>query len=238
MSNAPADYLEDLHPIQNFYIGFDECLTTVALTVPLDGASLPDNPVLEKPDQAVVMGYENKGYLSPSTDWDMGYIPNGDKSPKLAFIEVQGNRISAAELKGQRVELINTYLTGLLGQKALTTLRNGLETLGIAEGEYLYRATHKEERFAGRAVLLNHRGLPTNFETQQLFEGNKSQVRYFAGHKNYSGDIVRIRIEEPAFYLPAGTPSEPRVIPAFSHYIEGKNLEVSKDEGITWKPAV
>lgn len=235
--NPPS--LETQKPIQRFYIGLDDRFATTALTAPTgDVFDLPDNPVLGEPNKPVVMDFKNNGYLVQSDIYESGWTSDFDKKPELELIEVGGKLITARELEDHRTELIEAYLIGLLGStEALAVLRRELEVHGIAKDAYLYRAPGIYDRYKGKVVLLNHLDPSTNFETEAEFGQIGSQVRHFATDPDYSGEIVRIKIEEPAFYRPAGMPSAPRTAPMFPHYVNASQIEVSNDMGSTWQPS-
>lgn len=109
----------------------------------------------------------------------------------------------------------------------------------MRQDSYLYRAVTADEirrMKSGGNIFWNHLDPSANFESEDMYNGELSQVKHYAGRKEdgYSGSIIRWQIEDPLLYRPAGIGVR-RITPMFTHYLK-PGLEVSEDGGNTFNP--
>lgn len=241
------------HPheaIETFYCRLDERFATLALTAPLHGM-VPADVQLDRPDFPVTIKYQNNNYLVPPPEIDEEYkrffnVPdkefelNPDQTtrglPELEYVDIEGDIFYAEQLVQNRAYLVETYLIKTIGEQGLKTLRDASSGIGLGRDNYIYRAPYSKVRMTELgSMLVNSLDPSANFESQSMYDADSSQVRHFAEEPKYSGEIIRVRIEEPAFYTRAGM-GVARVRPLFPHYVISSQIDVSQDLGQSWYP--
>ena len=222
----------------NIYINLQPRFASLPITIPHLRVDIPENPTLQPQSNMLVVKLKNNGRLKidphdPSeldgNDWEKG--ENGEW-------EWDGITYSGSELMVKRKELLEKYFETMLGGKnVVAQLKEIHETAGLKEGGYLYRAiTQWELRDLERNGYKEVSFLDpsANFENEQMYNGDRSQVKQYVTQteQDYSGKIIRWKIEHPLLYRRAGF-NPPRIQPMFSHYLPIV-IEISSDAGKTF----
>ncbi len=223
---------------QNIYINLQPRFASLPITAPHLRVNLPENPTLQPQPNMVVIKLRNNGRLKVN-QFEPKQLDGNDwnQATEIESMEWQGKVYSGAELLAKRQQLLELYFETMLGGKeTVARLRQANEASGLTEGSYLYRAVdqyelrrlekdgYKEVSFLDPSA---------NFENEEMYNGNQSQVKHYASQtEQYSGKIIRWKIEHPLLYRKAGL-NPPRVQPMFSHYLP-QAIEVSNDGGKTF----
>jgi hypothetical protein len=234
---------------EHVYINLEPRFTSVVLTVPRLDVDLPENPNAEPlPENTVIVLKNNGRYKLASSPKNYAY--NGldvdstdyDKNPTIESIDWNGETFTGEEILAKRQELLEKFFRQVLGsEENVQGVRSENEAAGLKRGSYLYRAIDKydwRKLIKEKTKVYSHLDPSANFESEEMFQREHSQVKYYAGktEEGYSGHIIRWKIEDPVLYRRAGMQAL-RVVPLFSHFLPSE-IEVSEDRGETFKPLV
>lgn len=245
MNDVSPDLGENAKPKEpqvpdKVYVNLQPRFASLVFTVPNLEVDLPENVSLRSEGElSVVLSNNGKFQIDQS-----GYqgVRGKDWNARTTITEVNwhGETISGDKLLAKRTELLNNFFVEMLGSKdAVQQLRKQNEAGGLRQGSYLYRAVTEDEIIKIRDVgnvYFSHLDPSANFESEEMYNGEHSQVKYYAGQKKkgYSGTVIRWHIEDPLLYRSAGMAVR-RIVPMFSHYLR-QDLEVSGDSGKTFVP--
>lgn len=225
---------------QNIFINLEPRFASLPITAPHLRVNLLENPTLHPQSDKVVIKLANNGRYKPNL-FDHQRLDGNDwnQQTEIESMEWEGEVYSGTDLLAKRDQLLEQFFEGALGDKdAVTALRKVNEASGLSKDSYLYRAIDpwelkRLEKDGYKEV--SYLDPSANFENEDMFDGNQSQVKHFASQtEQYSGSIIRWKIEHPLLYRRAGL-KPPRVQPMFSHYLP-KILEISRDGGNTFSP--
>jgi hypothetical protein len=225
---------------QDVYINLQPRFASLPITIPHLRVNLPENPTLQPQPNMVVIKLKNNGRLKLN-QFDPKLLDGRDwnQQTEIESMEWQGQTYSGTDLLAKRQQLLEQYFETMLGGKeAVAQLRRANEASGLVEGSYLYRAVdqfelQRIERESYKEV--SYLDPSANFENEEMYNDSKSQVKHYAAQtEQYSGKIIRWKIEHPLLYRRAGL-NPPRVQPMFSHYLP-QTIEISNDGGKTFSP--
>ncbi|OGE26464.1 hypothetical protein A3H85_02935 [Candidatus Daviesbacteria bacterium RIFCSPLOWO2_02_FULL_40_8] len=218
------------------YVNMDPRFASSVFTVPTLDTRLPENTDLQSTSKGLTVRLINNGkFMSNKWNPERFDVKDWAISTPIDSVQIWDETLTGEELLERRRELIDEFLKRQLGSdEAVRQTRGIIEQNGLQEGSYLYRAIREEELRRinrGEHPWFSHLDPSANFESESMFRSEGSQARYYAGKtgEDYSGKIIRWKIEEPLFYRPAGM-MPPRVVPLFSHFAP-KDIEVSSDGG-------
>jgi len=225
---------------QNIFINLEPRFASLPITAPHLRVNLPENPTLHPQSDKVVIMLANRGKFKLNPFYHQRLDGNDwDQQTEIESMEWGGETYSGADLLAKREQLLEQFFETALGDKdTVAALRKVNEASGLSKDSYLYRAIDpwelaKLEKDGYKKV--SYLDPSANFENEDMYGGDRSQVKHFASQtEQYSGSIIRWKIEHPLLYRRAGL-NPPRVQPMFSHYLP-KILEISRDGGKTFSP--
>jgi len=225
---------------ERVYVNLQPRFASLVFTVPNLEVDLPENISLQRQGELSVALHNNgRFHLDRS-----GYqgVNGKDWGAKTTIDDIRwhSETTRGEELIERRTELLNRFFVETLGgEEAIKQMRTQYEASDLRRDSFLYRAITEKEVIKmrrDRNVYLSHLDPSANFENEEMYNDEHSQVKYYACRKDegYSGNIIRWHIEDPLLYRPAGMQVR-RITPLLSHYLR-QDLEVSEDGGKTYKP--
>lgn len=236
--SAAKDYARP--PIKEVFYNLQNRFASLVFTIPNLDVGIPEDPTLTPKTDGIVVVEKNSGKyarvrFSPDeievTDWSI--------KPHIDEVRWKGKTYTGEQLLAQKDQLLQEFFTDILGgEENVGKLRIACEAAGLVKGSYLYRAISKPEyRQLSRegSKYVNYLDPSANFESEEMFNGEYSQVKQYAsqGGEDYSGQIIRWKIQDPILYRRAGF-NPPRVVPMFIHFLPAE-IELSNDGGKTFK---
>lgn len=226
---------------ENVFINLEPRFASLVFTVPYLQVNLPENPTLLPKKDRMVVRLKNNGRLQVNP-YDTQQLDGKDRSQQtdIETIEWEGRIISGQELLTQRRQLLEEFFEKMLGGKTqVADLRKVNEQSDLTKGSYLYRAIGNSEQWRlekERYKEVSFLDPSANFENEEMYNNQNSQVKHYSAKKGdeYSGQIIRWKIEHPLLYRRAGL-NPPRIQPMFSHYLP-QVIEISQDRGKTFVP--
>lgn len=225
---------------QNVYINLQPRFASLPITAPNLRVNLSENPTLKPQSDMVVIKLGNNGRLKVNQfDRERLDVCDWNQQTEIESMEWQGKVYTGAELLAKRQQLLEQYFETMLGSKEVVfQLKQANEAASLEGGSYLYRAIdqyelQRLERDGYKEVSFLDPS--ANFENEEMYSDAQSQVKHYAAQpEQYSGKIIRWKIEHPLLYRKAGL-NPPRVQPMFSHYLP-QAIEISNDGGKTFSP--
>jgi len=222
------------------YFNIQPRFASLVFTVPHLKVDLPENSSL-KPQGELSVSVLNNGRLQiDPVEPDILRGKDWTAKAEIESVNWHDEVISSQRLLAERKTLLGKYFVEMLGSEdAVNQLRRSNESVGLREGSYLYRAVTEDElRKMKREGYQQYSFLDpsANFESEEMFNGEHSQVRHYFGktEAGYSGSIIRWKLEDPVLYRTSGMAVR-RVVPMFSHYIP-RETEISNNGGETFEP--
>lgn len=245
MNDISPDLREGIKPKEpqvpeRVYVNLQPRFASIVFTVPNLEVDLPENISLQREGELSVALRNNGRFELEQGGYQGVKGKNWAAKTTIDDVDWHGETISGEDLLAKRTELLNRFFVEMLGsEEAVRQLRAVNEAGGLRQDSYLYRAITQDEVRKMRRdgnVFFNHLDPSANFESEDMYNGEHSQVKHYAGRKEegYSGNIIRWHIEDPLLYRPAGMAVR-RITPMVSHYLR-QDLEVSEDGGNSFKP--
>lgn len=230
----------DQPPAPEVYYNLQNRFASIVFTVPHLEVGMPENPKLQPDAKGIVVVEENNGRWKRKPFTDDVQVTDWKLRPRVDKIIWKGKEYSGEQLLEQKYQLLQEFFIDMAGSEDnVRQLRVTSEAAGLTEGSYLYRAiSESEHRQLQREGVkyVNHLDPSANFESEAMYNSENSQVKHYAAQAgeggDYSGKIIRWKIQDPVLYRTAGL-NPPRVIPMFTHFLPA-DMEISSDEGKTF----
>lgn len=226
---------------ERVYINMRPVFASVAFTVPSLDADIPESPSYEPGNEEMVITLKNNGRYQRSIQGHNGLTgKDWNLRTDIETVAVFGQTYTGEELLTRKAELLQNFFNQMLGgEQNAGRMAAAIEAAGLRQGSYLYRAINSGDysRLKREGTLcFSHLDPSANFESEQMYQDPRSQVRHYVTKtdEGYAGKIIRWQIEHPLLYRTAGM-AVSRVIPLFSHFLP--QVEISENQGQTFNPA-